>query len=66
LETRNQPKTNPPTKAEEVQEDRFEKSLVDPDTKSPHHLNLYTKTILGIMLLVAMVVFYFVHNATVR
>jgi hypothetical protein len=53
--------TTPPTAEEEKQEDKFEKALADPHTSSPYHLNVYARTFLGGLILLALIVFYVIH-----
>jgi hypothetical protein len=53
--------TTPPTAAEVKQEDQFEKALADPKASSPYHLGVYTRTILGGLILLGLITFYIIH-----
>jgi hypothetical protein len=56
-----QPNTTPTTAIETKQEDRFEKELVDRDSKSSYHLNNFNRIFLGGLLIFGLILFYVVH-----
>jgi len=61
METSGLTEASPPTESEKEQEDKFEKESTNPDKPSPFHLNVYSRTFLGGLLLFAMVLFYVTH-----
>jgi quinol-cytochrome oxidoreductase complex cytochrome b subunit len=61
MNTTSLPAANPPTAAEEKQENKFERALADPDTPSPFHPNVYVRTFLGGLLFLGLILFYVTH-----